>query len=187
MNASELRTIDFTLNGKAVEAAVAPHHNLVEVLQGFGLFGARESCGQGLCGCCTVRVNGQTVSGCLYLAAFADGADVRTVEGLAPDGTLDGRAERVHRERRIPVRLLHAGVRHDGARVARAPSRPERRRHPPLPVGQPVPVRDLSADHRGGEKHGGEAQNGGGLGRGEIACLTKIFANSSTRSASTAS
>jgi carbon-monoxide dehydrogenase small subunit len=88
MNSTELRTIRFTLNGKAVETAVAPHHNLVEVLQSFGLFGARESCGQGLCGCCTVRVNGHSVSGCLYLAAFVDGADVRTVEGLAPDGTL---------------------------------------------------------------------------------------------------
>jgi carbon-monoxide dehydrogenase small subunit len=88
MNAGEQRTIRFTLNGKAVEAMIEPHHNLVEVLQTFGLFGARESCGQGLCGCCTVQVNGQSVSGCLYLAAFADGAEVRTVEGLAPHGTL---------------------------------------------------------------------------------------------------
>jgi aerobic carbon-monoxide dehydrogenase small subunit len=54
----------------------------------FGLFGARESCGQGLCGCCTVLVNGTAVSGCLYLAAFADGATVDTVEGLATDGAL---------------------------------------------------------------------------------------------------
>jgi len=48
---SALRTINFTLNGRAVSAEVAPHHNLVELLQTqFGLFGARESCGQGLCG-----------------------------------------------------------------------------------------------------------------------------------------
>ena len=54
------------------------------MLQGsFGLFGARESCGQGLCGCCTVLVNGVAVSGCLFFAAFADGADVVTVEHLA--------------------------------------------------------------------------------------------------------
>ena len=78
------RTIRFTLNGKPVSARIAPHHNLVELLQGsFGLFGARESCGQGLCGCCTVLVNGTAVSGCLYLAAFVDGADVVTVEHLA--------------------------------------------------------------------------------------------------------
>ena len=75
------KTISFTLNGEAVTADVKPHHNLVEVLQGhFGLTGARESCGQGLCGCCTVVVNGRAVSGCLYLAAFANGAEVTTVE-----------------------------------------------------------------------------------------------------------
>ncbi len=84
-SAATQRTIHFTLNGKTVTARIAPHHNLVEVLQeSFGLFGARESCGQGLCGCCTVLVNGRAVSGCLYLAAFIDGADVVTVEHLAP-------------------------------------------------------------------------------------------------------
>jgi aerobic carbon-monoxide dehydrogenase small subunit len=78
------RTIRFTLNGKRVSARIATHHNLVELLQdSFGLFGARESCGQGLCGCCTVLVNGAAVSGCLLLAAFVDGADVVTVEHLA--------------------------------------------------------------------------------------------------------
>ena len=82
------QTIGFTLNGKPVEAQIAAHHNLVEMLQEFGLFGARESCGQGLCGCCTVLVNGKAVSGCLYLAAFVDGADVTTVENLADDGEL---------------------------------------------------------------------------------------------------
>ena len=79
-----LRVIRFTLNGKPVSARIAPHHNLVEMLQdSFGLFGARESCGQGLCGCCTVLVNGVAVSGCLFFAAFADGADVVTIEHLA--------------------------------------------------------------------------------------------------------
>jgi len=85
---ADQQTIRFTLNGKPVEANIAPHHNVVEVLHNFGLFGARESCGQGLCGCCTVIVNGKAVSGCLYLAAFIDGTEVSTVEGLAPGGRL---------------------------------------------------------------------------------------------------
>jgi carbon-monoxide dehydrogenase small subunit len=77
------RTITFTLNGAPVTADVKPHHNLVELLQThFGLNGARESCGQGLCGCCTVLVDGRAVSGCLYLASFIDGADVVTIESL---------------------------------------------------------------------------------------------------------
>jgi carbon-monoxide dehydrogenase small subunit len=82
------RTIKFTLNGAPVAAEVKPHHNLVEVLQrDFNLLGARESCGQGMCGCCTVLVNGTAVSGCLYLAAFVDGAEVTTVEALADPQT----------------------------------------------------------------------------------------------------
>lgn len=82
--------IRFTLNGKLVSAQVAPHANLVELLQEeFGLLGARESCGQGLCGCCTVLVDGRAVSGCLYLAAFVDRADVVTVEHLASSDGLD--------------------------------------------------------------------------------------------------
>ena len=75
------REIRFTLNGEAVAAQVAPHETLVEVLRGeFGLYGARESCGQGLCGCCTVLVNGRAVSGCLTLASLCENAEVRTVE-----------------------------------------------------------------------------------------------------------
>jgi len=76
--------IAFTLNGHKVTAEIEPQHNLIEVLQRqFNLMGARESCGQGMCGCCTVLVNGSAVSGCLYLGAFADGADVVTIEHLA--------------------------------------------------------------------------------------------------------
>jgi aerobic carbon-monoxide dehydrogenase small subunit len=82
------RTINFTLNGEPVTAQIGTHQHLVEVLQAQGLTGARESCAQGLCGCCTVLVNDTAVSGCLYLAVFADGAKVRTIEYL-PEGKLD--------------------------------------------------------------------------------------------------
>ena len=81
------RAVHFTLNGERVEAQVAPHETLVEVLrEEFGLYGARESCGQGLCGCCTVIIDGVAVSGCLYLATLVEGAQVETVERSA---TLD--------------------------------------------------------------------------------------------------
>src|SRR5262245_2421983 len=83
------RTIRFTLNGEKVAAQVAAHHTIVEVLRDrFDLFGARESCSQGLCGCCTVLIDGTAVSGCLYLAAFADRKAVTTSESLAADGKL---------------------------------------------------------------------------------------------------
>lgn len=88
------RTIRFSLNGKPVSARIGTHQSLTEVLQEeFGLFGTRESCGQGLCGCCTLVVNGQAVSGCLYLAAFADEATVETVEGMADGENLSPEQE----------------------------------------------------------------------------------------------
>lgn len=82
--------IRFTLNGRLATAEVEPHENLIEVLErDFGLRGARVSCGQGLCGCCTVAVDGVATSGCLFLAAFADGTTIETVESLAQADTLD--------------------------------------------------------------------------------------------------
>ncbi|HEV8109494.1 MAG TPA: (2Fe-2S)-binding protein [Burkholderiales bacterium] len=85
------REIRFTLNGEPVSAQVAPHETLVEVLRTeFGLHGARESCGQGMCGCCTVLVNARAVSGCLYLASLCDNADIRTIEDAqGVDAALD--------------------------------------------------------------------------------------------------
>jgi carbon-monoxide dehydrogenase small subunit len=84
------REIRFTLNGTVVAVTVATNDVLIDVLRDrFDLFGARESCGQGLCGCCTVVLDGKAVSSCLYLAVFADGAEVVTVEGLAQGSRLD--------------------------------------------------------------------------------------------------
>ena len=83
-----MTAISFTLNGLPVSTDIESHRNLVELLQRFDLFGARESCGQGLCGCCTVLVDGQAVSGCLYFAVWVDGKSVATVESLDADGQL---------------------------------------------------------------------------------------------------
>jgi aerobic carbon-monoxide dehydrogenase small subunit len=89
MEQSHRRTIRFKLNGRPATADIATHETLVDVLRrDFGLFGSRESCGQGLCGCCTTLVDGLAVSGCLYLAAFIDGTEVTTVEGLAKENEL---------------------------------------------------------------------------------------------------
>lgn len=84
----ESRNIRFTLNGVPVAAEIKSHQILIELLQKFSLFGARESCGQGLCGCCTTIVDGKAVSSCLYLAALVDGKDVKTIEHLDSAGKL---------------------------------------------------------------------------------------------------
>ena len=87
---STKKALSFKLNGEPVTAEVPTHWNLVELLQNrFDLFGARESCGQGLCGCCTVVVDGRAVSACLYLAALVDGAEVVTIEQSVDEHGLD--------------------------------------------------------------------------------------------------
>lgn len=86
----EPRTIRFTLNGAPVSASIMPYETLIDVLSmQFELKGARESCGQGLCGCCTVYVDSKAVSSCLYLASFVDGTKVVTVEGISRGASLD--------------------------------------------------------------------------------------------------
>ena len=86
---SEARTIHFSLNGRDVASTVETHHNVVDVLNALDLRGARESCGQGLCGCCTVLIDGQAVSGCLKLGILLDGTTVETVEGPGGGSELD--------------------------------------------------------------------------------------------------
>jgi aerobic carbon-monoxide dehydrogenase small subunit len=79
-----------TVNGDRREVEVEPRKLLSDVLrQDLGLTGTHVGCEHGVCGCCTVLVDGEPARSCLMFAATAHGADVRTVEGLAgPDGSL---------------------------------------------------------------------------------------------------
>jgi carbon-monoxide dehydrogenase small subunit len=82
--------IALSVNGDPVRRAVDPRVHLVDFLRGeLGLTGSHLGCEHGVCGACTVRVDGQTVRGCLMLAVQADGAEVETVEGLAADPAWD--------------------------------------------------------------------------------------------------
>jgi carbon-monoxide dehydrogenase small subunit len=84
------KTIRFTLNGRKAVADVMPQESIIEVLsRDFALNGARISCAQGLCGCCTISVDGTATSGCLMFAPFADGTTIETVESLADGDNLD--------------------------------------------------------------------------------------------------
>lgn len=87
---STQRIVNFTLNGDPVQALVSSNDTLIDLLSDkIGLRGARESCSQGLCGCCTVYLDEMPVSGCLSLAWFVDGKAIRTIEGLAQGDQLD--------------------------------------------------------------------------------------------------
>jgi len=83
-------TISFTLNNEKIEHEVAANKTLLKMLrEDFDLTGAKEGCGQGECGACTVLVDGKPVNSCLMLAVDADGRDILTVEGLANGNELD--------------------------------------------------------------------------------------------------
>lgn len=75
--------VAFTLNGKSVSASVEPHRTLLWLLrEHFDLTGAKEGCGVGECGACTVLLDGEPVNACLVLAGKVQGRRVTTVEGL---------------------------------------------------------------------------------------------------------
>ena len=81
--------VRFRVNGEAYELSVEPHHTLLEVVRDdLRLTGAKEGCGTGDCGACTLIVDGRLVTSCLMLAPEADGCEIVTIEGLARDGQL---------------------------------------------------------------------------------------------------
>ena len=78
-----------TVNGDATEFVCQPDETLLDVLRNrLGLTGAKEGCGTGDCGACSVTIDGQLVCSCLVLGAEAEGSKVGTVEGLADGDTL---------------------------------------------------------------------------------------------------
>ena len=81
--------IDLTVNGEAIQARVQAGQHAIDFLrEELSLTGAHASCEHGVCGACTIRVDGDAVRGCLMLAAQLDGAEIWTVEGLSDNDTI---------------------------------------------------------------------------------------------------
>jgi carbon-monoxide dehydrogenase small subunit len=84
------RVVSTTINGQLTEFLCEPRQTLLEVLRDvLGLTGTKEGCGNGNCGSCTVLLNGRPVTSCLVLAVEAEGAELKTIEGVACQGHLD--------------------------------------------------------------------------------------------------
>lgn len=84
-------TLRLTVNGRNERVRARAHHTILQVLRDeLNLYGVREGCGIGMCGACTILLDGKPVSGCLLLAPMAVGHEITTVEGLeSPQGELD--------------------------------------------------------------------------------------------------
>jgi carbon-monoxide dehydrogenase small subunit len=81
--------VTLTVNGERVSRRVEARRHLVDFLRlDLGLMGSHTGCEHGVCGACTLRVDGQIVRGCLVLAASLDGASVETIEGLSDTGEI---------------------------------------------------------------------------------------------------
>ncbi len=81
--------ITLTLNGEQVSADVLPRTHLVDFLrEQMGLTGSHLGCEHGVCGACTIRLDGAIVRGCLVLAVQADGGVVETIEGVSDSGEI---------------------------------------------------------------------------------------------------
>ena len=82
-------TVRLRVNGVQYERVVEPRLLLSDFLrESLGLTGTHVGCEHGICGCCTVMVDGLTVRSCLMFAVQSDGAEVKTIEGLAEEGKL---------------------------------------------------------------------------------------------------
>ncbi|MPZ36283.1 MAG: 2Fe-2S iron-sulfur cluster binding domain-containing protein [Rhodospirillales bacterium] len=87
---SQKVSVRLTVNGKAYERRVEPRYLLADFLRHeIGLKGTHIGCEHGVCGACTVMIDGRTARSCLHFAAAVDGAEITTVEGLASEDRLN--------------------------------------------------------------------------------------------------
>ncbi len=103
--------IDLTVNGRRVREDVEPRLLLVDLLRHrLGLTGTHVGCEHGVCGACTVLLDGAAARACLVLAVQADGAEIRTVEGLAGDGPLTPLQQAFHRRGALQCGFCTPGI-----------------------------------------------------------------------------
>jgi aerobic-type carbon monoxide dehydrogenase small subunit (CoxS/CutS family) len=125
--------ITLTVNGTQVSRRVAARQHLVDFLrEELGLTGSHIGCEHGVCGACTVRVDGEIVRGCLMLAVQANGCRVDTIEGLTDSNELKKLQSAFHRRNALQCGFCTPGMlmaAHDLIGSKRKASREEIRAH----------------------------------------------------------
>jgi aerobic-type carbon monoxide dehydrogenase small subunit (CoxS/CutS family) len=107
----ETRVVSVTVNGRRHEAETEVRTLLSDFLRGeLGYTGTHVGCEHGVCGACTVLLDGVPVRSCLLLAPQADGAEITTVEALASDGDLHPLQQAFHREHGLQCGFCTPGI-----------------------------------------------------------------------------
>ncbi len=100
-----------TINGESVTRRIPVRQNLVDFLrEEIGLTGTHIGCEHGVCGACTVRVDGKIVRGCLMLAVQADGRNVETIEGLSDSGEIADLQDAFHKRNALQCGFCTPGM-----------------------------------------------------------------------------
>jgi carbon-monoxide dehydrogenase small subunit len=125
--------IAVTVNGEPVRESVEPRKTLVDFLrEDLGLTGSHVGCEHGVCGACTVRVNGVVVRGCLMLAVQCDGAAVETIEGVSDSGDIADLQQAFEQRNALQCGFCTPGMlltAEELLAVSKAPSRADIREH----------------------------------------------------------
>jgi carbon-monoxide dehydrogenase small subunit len=124
--------VALTLNGEPLHVDVEPRQSLVDLVRASGLTGTRTGCEHGVCGACSVRVDGQVVRGCLMLAVQAEGRRVDTIEGLSAGNEIADLQAAFHRHNALQCGFCTAGMlltAQELLATAPAPTREEIRAH----------------------------------------------------------
>lgn len=108
---NEAISINLIVNGERINANVPPRLPLIDFLrEHLGLTGAHLGCAQGVCGACTVRVDGLATRSCLMLAVQASGTTIDTIEGLTDCGALTDLQEAFHRHNAVQCGYCSPGM-----------------------------------------------------------------------------
>ena len=109
----QMQLVRCTVNGREVEEYVDVRESLLDMLRNrLGLTSVKKGCEVGECGACTVIIDGETIDSCIYLAVWAEGKNIRTLEGLEKNGELTRIQEAFIEERCHTVRFLHSRIYH---------------------------------------------------------------------------
>lgn len=111
LKAGSRHTITLTVNGRACSGQAEPRMQLADFLRHeLKLFGTHVGCEHGVCGACTVLVDGRAVRSCMQYAVECDGADIRTVEGLEQAGLLNALQDAFKRHHALQCGFCTAGI-----------------------------------------------------------------------------